>query len=365
MHRYRFFAACLLTFSLGCAGKPATEQPITIGHLASGATAKSAILLAVEEANAAEGKVAGRPVAILHPDIDKDEAKAEQVAIRLITIDRVVALLAGTGPATTEKLSRTAQQYNLPLVATVSPVSGTLPPNGFSLGLSPAMRGKTLARFGVDHLKKPGVTIVVNNREPVNAALAAAFAETYRQAGGKVNLQEDYGTDEELTKLLAKLEKSKSGAVLFVGPVRDFARLQQTKREPGSLLFAGQQPGPNEEAPAPGTATSPIYQVTAFTIDPSLPRTKDFAEKYQGRFQRRPDAAAALAYDSARVLFDAMRRAEGFQGPKVRDELLNTKDFESVTGPLSFDKAHNARRPAFVVRVEKDGEKLEKRYDPE
>ena len=66
---------------------------------ADNTAAREAILLAVEEANAAEDKVAGRPVAVLHPEVKDNAESAQAVAIRLITIDRVVALLAGTGPA--------------------------------------------------------------------------------------------------------------------------------------------------------------------------------------------------------------------------------------------------------------------------
>ena len=188
----------------------------------------------------------------------------------------------------------------------------------------------------------------------------------YRAAGGKVEKQWDYGTDKELTDLLAEVRKIQTGAVVFVGPAADFSRLRAARRDTDApLLFGGEETAPDVLVPDGKPARMPVFRVTAFAIDKSLPQTNEFADKYQGRFKRLPDAPAALAYDSARVLFDAMRRAGGFQAAKVREELLNTKDFESVTGPLSFDKDQNARRPVLVVRVENGREKLEKCYDPE
>jgi len=50
----------------------------------------------------------------------------------------------------------------------------------------------------------------------------------------------------------------------------------------------------------------------------------------------------------------------------VRDELLKLKNFDSLTGPLSFDKDHHTRRPVFIVhRDEKGQQVLARRYDPE
>ena len=316
----------LLAFLLanaGCSNKNPPE-PIFICHVAPDrGGAREAILLAVEEANATEDKVAGRPVAVLHPEV-KDDADADRAAIRLITINRVAALLAGTSPASTEQLSRTAQQYGLPLVATASPVNGTLPPNGFSVGLSPTERGKTLARYLAANLKKPAVAIVQDNRVAANTGIVTAFVEAYRAAGGKAEQPLGYGTDKELADRLAELKKLQGGAVVFVGPATDFAKLWAMKPD-RPMLFAGEETA--FDVIVPGGGSTPVYRVTAFAIDPSLPRTKEFVDKYQGRFQRMPNAATALAYDSARVLFDAMRRAGGFQGAKVSEELRQHQGF--------------------------------------
>jgi len=59
-----------------------------------------------------------------------------------------------------------------------------------------------------------------------------------------------------------------------------------------------------------------------------------------------PDAHAALAYDGARILFDAIVRAGTTDGAKVRDALAQTKDFNGVTGMISMDANRNAVKPA-------------------
>ena len=51
---------------------------------------------------------------------------------------------------------------------------------------------------------------------------------------------------------------------------------------------------------------------------------------------------AALGYDSAMILADAIKRAGTTDGPKVRDALAATKNFAGVTGNTTINE--QARR---------------------
>jgi branched-chain amino acid transport system substrate-binding protein len=64
---------------------------------------------------------------------------------------------------------------------------------------------------------------------------------------------------------------------------------------------------------------------------------------------------AALGYDSAMVLADAIKRAGTTEGPKVRDALAATKNYNGITGSITIDKHRNATKSAVVVTV-KDGQ---------
>jgi len=65
-----------------------------------------------------------------------------------------------------------------------------------------------------------------------------------------------------------------------------------------------------------------------------------------------PDAHAALAYDAARILFDAIARAGSTEGDKLRDALAQTKNFAGVTGLISMDADRNAVKPAVVLKLQ-------------
>ena len=63
---------------------------------------------------------------------------------------------------------------------------------------------------------------------------------------------------------------------------------------------------------------------------------------------------AALGYDSAMVLADAIRRAGTTEGPKLRDALAATTNFPGATGATSLDAKRDASKPAVIITA-KDG----------
>ena len=60
---------------------------------------------------------------------------------------------------------------------------------------------------------------------------------------------------------------------------------------------------------------------------------------------------AALGYDSALVLADAIRRAGSTEPAKVRDALAATRNLEGVSGRTTIDAQRNASKPAVIVEV--------------
>jgi len=60
---------------------------------------------------------------------------------------------------------------------------------------------------------------------------------------------------------------------------------------------------------------------------------------------------AALGYDSAMILADAIKRANSTDGPKVRDALAATKDFDGVTGKTTINEKRDATKSAVILQI--------------
>ncbi len=61
-----------------------------------------------------------------------------------------------------------------------------------------------------------------------------------------------------------------------------------------------------------------------------------FIKKFKKKYGKMPDTWAALYYDAAKVLFYAIKKAGSANPVKVREVLHNTKNFEGVTGSITF-----------------------------
>ncbi|NJN98481.1 MAG: ABC transporter substrate-binding protein [Anaerolineales bacterium] len=98
------------------------------------------------------------------------------------------------------------------------------------------------------------------------------------------------------------------------------------------------------------TAAAGSYFTTHFFLDDQRPQTQQWAETYKAANAVAPDTLAALGYDAATILLEAIRQADTLDVEPVAEALAQGR-FEAVTGPLTFDPQHNPRRPVPVVQV--------------
>src|SRR5690606_23305666 len=71
-----------------------------------------------------------------------------------------------------------------------------------------------------------------------------------------------------------------------------------------------------------GDALKNTFYTTHFYYESSEPKVQEFVKNYKARFDNEvPDAMAALGYDSAYVLVDAIKRAGTTESTKLRDAI--------------------------------------------
>ena len=375
----------------GCGGK-AEAPPIRIGHLsprsgpdkAVGQSARRGILLAVEEANKApEDRGAGRPVMVWHTDTHGDPQAFGAEATRLVSVNRVAALIGGRDADEIKEFKR-LDRAGVLLISPAGLVNQSLAGSAvFFTGLSPAQQGQALARFaaqkGFGH-----VLILASDQDQGERCrvLADAFKDSFPQAWAKDHPKEKpavtgpwhYGKDptiqdraEALRKELARAEGKKGAkpdAVLVAGKPADVKKLRQ-ELGPVKLpvLFGGHE-GSLKDLLEEADTRSGVWLATAFAPDAGTDRVKEFIQRFKDRFGEEPDVHAALAYDSARLLFRAMRQAKASSGEPVHKELDGLKDYASLTGPLCFDKNQQAQRAVFIMQLEGGKATTAKRYPP-
>ena len=93
------------------------------------------------------------------------------------------------------------------------------------------------------------------------------------------------------------------------------------------------------------------YFSTHCSPEDKSPKMVSFVAAYKAKYNKTPDAMAALGYDSAYVLADAIKRAGSTEGAKLREAIAATKDFEGVTGKFSLDAKRDAVKSAAILQI--------------
>jgi branched-chain amino acid transport system substrate-binding protein len=358
----------------GCTPKGSSE-PIVLGHLAPlsgpdkllGDQAQHGIELAVDEVNRPENRINGQPVNVVHADTAGSAEAIQAQTVRLVTTGRVVALLGGLDATQLEHLSRALQPYSIPLVSPATLVG--VAPNDyvFSTTVTPAYQGQILARFAREVLKPAEVLLLTDSRSNFSSLLAAAFRQEVSQ-GNTVRVEEDsYKAESEFAELVKRVKKGAPHAILVAGAAADVAKLRPLLQaaSPGAALLCGVEEGSLPALAEDRTTPGPAYLASVFAADALTPKGQEVAKQYRDRYGRDLNVHAALAYDNARLLFEALRKSRSSSAVLLRKELLGLENFETITGPFAFTKERTARRPLFLVRLEEGRAQLAKRYDPE
>jgi hypothetical protein len=369
----------------GCAGRPSAAE-VLVGHVATssgpdragGEAEVRGIRLAVRQTDGD----AGRTVAVLHADAHGKPEAFEAEAVRLTAVNRVAALVGGT---TTEEVERLDRGRELALAPV--PVVGLsgLPTRALSnfvflAGVSPVEEGRALARVAAGPRPAPaaraagvlGALAGPPGAGPVSvpAALAAdraaphvitlvderreefvQVADAFARALGDGPAPWRYGKDADFAALARRVRAEHPDAILVAGEAEAVRQLRRFL--PELTFYFGGRPLAGAALRAQRETADGVYFVTPFVTDADAPRARQFIEQYRAAFQEEPDAAAALAYEAAVLLFEAVRQAEG-PSPRsqLREKLADLKDFPGLFGPLSFGPDRVLRRPLFVVRLD-------------
>ena len=81
-------------------------------------------------------------------------------------------------------------------------------------------------------------------------------------------------------------------------------------------------------------------------------RTQHHQLSFKSKYNKEPNAFAALGYDSVYMLRDAIKAAGSTDAKAVRDALKKTNS-DYVTGRLSFDEKRNPVKSAVMVEIVK------------
>ncbi len=365
-----FLSLCL------CAAGAFAAEPIKIGEIspltgkeaAFGQSAHKGILLAIAELNA-RGGVLGRPLAIVVEDNQSKPGDSATVAKKLISRDKVVALL-GTGTSShCLEIAPVAQTARVPLVATTATAGEVTEKRSYAFRVCfiDPFQGAVLAKFAHDTLKAKRVALLTSVSSSYSVGLSKVFREKFAAAGGTIVADQKYSEgDKDFRAQLTAIKAARPDAIATTGFYTEGALICKQARELGLALpiIAGDGWEAPELIEIGGAAVNGTYYCSHYSSESSAPEVRDFVQKFRAKYGDTPDSMAPLAYDAVMILAAAITRAGTTEGQRVRDALAAIKDHPGVTGRTTIDADRNASKPAVMLAVKNGRTEFFQTIDP-
>ncbi len=342
------------------------QETIKLGEFASltgkeatyGQNAHKGTLLAIEEVNAAGG-VLGRQLELLTEDDQSKPGEAATVVKKLISREKVVAVLGEITSGRTLEAAPICQAAKVPLVSPGATATQVTAKGDyiFRVCFIDEFQGTVMAKFARETLQLNRVAILSSVSSAQSVGLAKYFRERFTSDGGTVVLEQKYGEgDKDFRAQLTAIKAGNVEGVFVPGYYAEAALIARQARDLGlAVHFMGVDGWESPELVAVGgAAVEGAYLSTHYSPENKSAHVSAFNERFRARWGLDTNALSALGYDSAMVLIDAIRRAGTTEGPRLRDALAATKDFHGATGRITFDAQRNPTKSAVVLTV-KDG----------
>ena len=314
------------------------------------------VLMAAAQINQ-DGGIKGRRIDVVIEDDRGSPEEAARKTAKLIDQDKVVAIIAGGTSGNSRAAAPRAQSSRIPFISPSSTDSAVTQAGDyiFRTCFVDSFQGEVMATFAANTLNAKRAAIIFDINSPYGRGLTDFFELSFRKLGGEIVKQSYTQGDADFKGQLSAIKAAEPDVIYIPGYYVEVARIAKQARalELKQPLLGGDGWDAPELWQLGGDALNGSYITTHYSVDDPSPAIQSFVKEYKERYQNlAPDAHAALAYDAARLLFEAIKRAGTTDGVQLRDALAQTKDFDGVTGLIRIDAQRNAVKPAVVLKLQ-------------
>lgn len=360
----------------GCGGgekaKPAAQTneikiggnvEMTGGVANYGNQALSGMKLAFKQVNASGG-VLGKKINLILADNKSEPAEAANATTKLITQDKVSLVM---GPIVSSNVLATVKIAEDNKVVVMTPTgtnekitvdNGKVHPFAFRACFIDPFQGRVMANYATKSLKVKTAVIYIDSSSDYSKGVAAAFEETFVKNGGKIVGKEAFlQKDQDFKATLTKIKAMNADIVFIPAYYEEVGKIVKQARELGikqPLLGTDGWDNPKVVEIAGAAALNNTFFSNHYSSQDSDPNVKKFIDAYKAEYKEEPSSMAALGYDAAMIVVDAIKRANTTDATKVKEAMEQTKNLQVSTGIVTMDSNHNPIKSAVVIEM-KDG----------
>jgi branched-chain amino acid transport system substrate-binding protein len=349
-------AAVLAAPTLAADEIPVGEYGSMTGSQATfGVSTDDGVRLAVKEVND-KGGVLGKKIQLINYDDKGLQQETVTAVTRLIEQDHVVAIIGEVASSLSMAGGQVAQRAGVPMI---SPSSTN--PKVTAIGdmisrvcfIDP-FQGYVGASFAKNSLHLDTAAVLYNRAQAYSSGLRTDFDKAFKKLGGKVLSEQAYADgDNDFSAQLTAIRETKPDFIYIPGYYTEVVSIARQARQLGIICpLIGGDGWVSDELKNAGHALDGCYFSDHYSKEDKRPEVQAFLRRFQAAYGQTPDSMAALGYDAANLLFDAMTRAKSLEGKDLAAAINSTKDFKGVTGTITIDAKRNAEKLAVIQKVE-------------
>ena len=368
MFRRTLLAAAVL---LAAPAAFAQSQPVPLGAIeilsggansAYGIAIKNGLELGLDEVNAKD-VLAGRKIALTVEDSAGTKEGAINAARTLVGRTHVAAII---GPTLSNEMFAAGPVVNerkVPIIGTSTTANGITAIGDYVFRTSlpesdviPVTLKKAQARGA-----KSIALIYVNDDAFAKSGFDVMKAAAEKAGLNIVDIESFAGKDTDVSAQLTKIKSLNPDAVGVSALSEPTASVLLAAKQlgfPATTQFVG---GNGANSPKvielAGQAAEGMLVGSPWFIGKPDATNQKFVDGYRARYKADPDQFAAQAYDAIHIVAEAINRAGGTDGDKIRAALLQTK-YDGVMGPFSFTADRNPASAEGVVVLTVQGGKF-------
>jgi branched-chain amino acid transport system substrate-binding protein len=333
-----------------------------------GEQSKFAAEMYTEEVNGAGGiDIGGKKfqIELVTEDNNATAEGAASTANKLITQDEILVMIGPNPSNAAVPAGEVANNLETPMISpwSTNPNTTLNRPWVFRAPFLDPFQGPVVANFATKEFSAEKACVLFDVASDYPKGLADNFKTAWEglHGAGSVVAFESFTTgDQDFSAQLTKI-KSAGCDILFTPQYYQEVPLivSQSKDLGMSMPVVGSDSwGDPQLLELCGADCEGYYFSTHYVASGATGATKDFIDKYNGKYNYIPGDVAALTWDSMRLAVQAMQNCGQLTGDLaadrtcIREGMASIKDFEGITGKMTFDEQGDPIKCAVIVKIE-------------
>ena len=352
--------------------KVGINAPLTGDIPKVGEGTKYAAQMWLEDIKSAGGlEVGGKkyPVELVIEDNESKAESAVKVNTKMITQDEVMVIVGPQASSQAIPAGEVANNYKTPMISPWSTNPDTTKNRPFIFRgcfLDP-FQGPVAANFIKEEFGFTKAAVLYDVASDYPKGLAEFFKEAWEKmngAGSVVAFESFTTKDVDFSSQLTKIIKSGAEVLFTPQYYNEVALIVQQAHELGwnKPIVGSDSWGSAELIEHCGDHCDGLFFSTHYAAAGAKGATKEFIDRYNKKYGYVPDDVGALTWDALGIVQKAIESSGKITGniekdrKTVRDALAKIKEFDGITGQMTFTEDGDPIKCAVIVKISDKGE---------